>query len=969
MNVHRHLLGWVVAWLFLGPLDLKALDCLTQLDSISYYLRTFPQKALVTSDSLLISMKQQDCGTDSTKADVYNNLGLIFWELGDYERADSAFRYSLNTYLKLYDSTSYQIMPLYLNYSGMYQAAGDPIKAEKFLLLLNRTVLANFGYETKEFVEVLYRMGLFYLNSGKYQEGLKHLKEALQVAGEAYVEKDSIQSRLLIEIGTAERIIGNYAQSRNDLNNALININDNEGMMHLMAVDRLASLRTELGEFASSETDLLRNLEVKYKLFTRDTLSIIETLNNLGLLYFRLNDLGPSKKYFTDAMRLASNYRVICGTLLNNLGTIFWREGQLEEAEEHFIGSSGIFREVYGAIHPDYASSLNNLATIYNAEGDYENALSTYLKVLDLDEVLTGNQHPRYATTLNNIALVFINLGQPEFAESMLTQALSIRKETLGINHPLYVKTLNDLGIYYLIVEDQEEALNQFDQALELEIKHMQDVFPVLTNTQREQFFEEIKYNIERFSSLAFNNGKKWQEKAFNYFINTKSVLFYAADKMRQVVQSSNNQALIDLYQSWRAIKFRLAQVFLLSAEEKERQGLSIETLERGADDLEKELGQAFKVFADQTENHFYDWRTIQEAMSDSVALVEILHYRKYQVKSDSSGFDQGFIGSSNYVSFVLHANTTLEIIQWEKNMNLERMFSFYRNSLQFSFQDTVSYDTYWKEINKHLDNTQRVYFAADGIFHKINPALLYDTDNKNYVADKYHIVNITSGKDLIVFKKDESKLDAKIFGNPAYQTLNLNTSIDPLPNAEREAEEISKILTGKGWQVETNYNLAATEEKLKATRNPGILHVATHGYFSEEDEEHNALFNSGLYMARSNEQSQDDGILTAYEAMNLTLDDTDLVVLSACETALGQIKNGEGVFGLQRAFLVAGANHLILSLVKVEDEATKTFMELFYTRLTESRNIEEAFFRSRELFREKYPNPYNWGAFILLSN
>ena len=109
-----------------------------------------------------------------------------------------------------------------------------------------------------------------------------------------------------------------------------------------------------------------------------------------------------------------------------------------------------------------------------------------------------------------------------------------------------------------------------------------------------------------------------------------------------------------------------------------------------------------------------------------------------------------------------------------------------------------------------------------------------------------------------------------------------------------------------------------------------------------------------------------ESGILTAYEAMNLNLDYTDLVVLSACETGVGDISAGEGVYGLQRAFLVAGAKVLIMSMFKVSDEVTYELMSTFYNKWLSSGEIRTSFIETKKELRNKYPDPIYWGAFVM---
>ena len=181
-----------------------------------------------------------------------------------------------------------------------------------------------------------------------------------------------------------------------------------------------------------------------------------------------------------------------------------------------------------------------------------------------------------------------------------------------------------------------------------------------------------------------------------------------------------------------------------------------------------------------------------------------------------------------------------------------------------------------------------------------------------------------------------------------------------------------------------------ASEASLKAVKSPALMHIATHGYFladadlsnggdamgvNAENARNNPLLRSGLILAGAPKQenatldlqSNDNGVLTAYEAMNLSLEGTDLIILSACETGLGDVRAGEGVYGLQRAFLVAGANALIMSLWKVDDEATQLLMTNFYTNWTKLGDKQKAFKQAQLQLMAKYKEPYYWGAFVMM--
>jgi CHAT domain-containing protein len=189
-------------------------------------------------------------------------------------------------------------------------------------------------------------------------------------------------------------------------------------------------------------------------------------------------------------------------------------------------------------------------------------------------------------------------------------------------------------------------------------------------------------------------------------------------------------------------------------------------------------------------------------------------------------------------------------------------------------------------------------------------------------------------------------------------------------------------LLTSANWTVSTYTKIQATEENFKTLDSPGVLHVATHGFFLSDvdvrdelatDETsaitNNPLFRSGLLLAGASADrtgKTEDGILTAYEAMNLSLDQTDLVALSACETGLGEVRNGEGVYGLQRAFSVAGAKAVLMSLWQVDDAATQELMTNFYSHWLKGGDKYTAFRQAQLELKAKYPQPYYWGAFVL---
>ncbi|TAD99383.1 MAG: CHAT domain-containing protein [Bacteroidetes bacterium] len=345
------------------------------------------------------------------------------------------------------------------------------------------------------------------------------------------------------------------------------------------------------------------------------------------------------------------------------------------------------------------------------------------------------------------------------------------------------------------------------------------------------------------------------------------------------------------------------------------------------------------------------------------------------------------------------------ELVLLTNGNDLEKnAFAFYKNSVRFKKTDPESYKKYWKNIKNNLQGIRKVYFSPDGIYNQINLNILQNPDNQKYILDEIEIQQLTNTKEILAFadKKDFQDLanfKATLFGRPAYDMdsvaylVNLELSkansqnyalrdmrdlrqgsFSDLLGTEKEIVLIDSILKSQKFKTEKYLLSEATEQKIKTLQSPNILHIATHGFFIPDSTSKNPMLNSGVLLAgvsnyfRSEEKPDtDDGILTAHEAQNLHLDHTDLVVLSACETGLGEIKNGEGVYGLQRAFKAAGAKSILMSLWKVDDKVTQELMTLFYQKWTKTANKRQSFAEAQKQIRLIYKNPYFWGAFVLV--
>ena len=383
------------------------------------------------------------------------------------------------------------------------------------------------------------------------------------------------------------------------------------------------------------------------------------------------------------------------------------------------------------------------------------------------------------------------------------------------------------------------------------------------------------------------------------------------------------------------------------------------------------------------------NWQSIQSFIKPNEAIVEIGRVREFKSLTQSEGTLFGFTDYTKYLAIIFKygEESPSYVVLGDDYRTEDQHYTRYKNAMLYGVEEKETFEIFWKPIDEQIGDVETVRVAPDGIFYKINPNILVMPNDK-YVIDKYFVTYLTSTKDL--FRPDAKIFNKKsyLFGNPSFNPDGVDDRLNltKLPGSESEISQIGSILNA-GWNVKTYLRMDANELRIRSAYNPTVLHIATHGFFGDRynfiasnSPINSPLFKSGIYLTGASVTfsrfmdgiatlPENDGILTAYEAMNLDLSRTQLVVLSACESGLGDIENGEGVYGLQRAFMVAGARNIITSLAKVDDKATSELMVLFYEKFRETDDVGESLKYAQLKLRETYSDPKVWGAFILTGN
>jgi len=640
---------------------------------------------------------------------------------------------------------------------------------------------------------------------------------------------------------------------------------------------------------------------------------------------------------------------------------------------------------------------LRNLASLYMEMEKYDEVELLLLDARKIYERNFGDQSPLYAKTNFQLGVYNQTIGNYDLAENYLLSALETQKLTLDGNHPDISNSHEHLAVNYWAKSMPAEALENFKLALDGHIFIVNNYFETMSDAEKTKFWNQIYPSFTRFYSFVAQNHQNIPDLssiAYNYHIQTKALLLNDARKVKDRILSSNDPSLIAKYNEWADLKNYTAQLFSLSKTELNDRNINLDSILLIIDSKEKEL--AFLSSDFQLNNQVpITVNQIKANLSSDEAVIEIIRVSNYEFLNKSD--------SVFYMSIIVNgeAYSQPEIVVFNEGNKMETTYSdLYQKSIKTGSNMSVFYDYYWADIDAKLSDIYKIFLSVDGIYNMVNVNTLKKPD-ETYIIDNYSIYFLTNSKDLLSLKQnlaqtyDMSSKSAILLGFPNY-SLGMSQGfsyVPPLPGTKIEINNIKTLLLNKNWTLQTFMEDSASETNIKNIQNPYILHIATHGYFLEGDPSanggsrsfgvepsralNNPLLRSGLLLAGAdgtildlNDKDNieiDDGILNAYEAMVMQLDQTQLVVLSACQTGLGDIKTGEGVYGLQRAFQIAGTQTIITSLWEVSDEATQELMSVFYENWLLSGDEYDAFRKARLHIKNKYEYPYYWGAFVLV--
>ena len=938
---------------------------------------------------------------ERSTTNYHHNLGLCKLQIKDYLGAQDHLIKALELKEKFFGIYNQEYAKTAQLLGDLSIQIGDYDRAKHYFTQVI-TIAAKENTASDAYVDAMVGLGKFYESMGLYAEAHGKFEIALKISEKIHHGESPEYAAVLNSIGriyvhNSEMLLAESSLLK--ANAIYLTLGKKYQIPYVESLENLAMLYERKGDFSQAEKLLLSIEREKRALGGLSEELLLETLNDLGILYLDMNILDRSRKYFEEVERI-SKYHLgtahkYYATAINNLAAIYKENGDYQKSKSLLEQALEIYLAEFGRNHPNYANALNNLASVERILKLYTLSEEHYEQVLEIDKIIYGRNHPNYATTINNLGILYSTMGEHTKAGQFYLLALDIRKSTLGINHPLYAKSLENIGLHHYVSGHLAQAESCLKEAIDIRIAQTTTIFPTLTEHERSVFYEQIRDDVERYTFIAYqllDRNPDLIQNILNHQIATAGILFSSSERIRNAVYNSFDTELIKQYTSWTAAKQRLAGYYQLGDQRLKEIGISLPSEEDKIEQMEKRMMFQSDLFSGLFGMKQVEWKDVRRSLNDKEALVQVIRFREFDSQSSNDAAYFGFTDKVYYMYVIVKRDTYLnpEYVVVENGVALEKKgFSLYNNSVKYENELRSSYMNYWSRVAPKLTDVNSIFMVPDGVYFKLNPNILKTTDTE-YVLDKYQVRYLSNSRDLMNKKLLLPAVPrVTLIGNPSYgpPMPGQEFALADLPGAQKEVEDLATMLSASGWKVRKLTGREATELRVTATQEPSILHIATHGYFTENDAvinkitpNNNPMFKSGLYLkgaVTSYGQYEDgqyldssnDGILSSYEAMNMNLVNTNLVVLSACETALGDIEIGEGVYGLQRAMIVAGARNIITSLTKVDDAATQYLMQIFYKEYVASADVGSAFWEAQRALRKKYPDPRIWGAFLLTGN
>ncbi|MEZ4942165.1 MAG: CHAT domain-containing tetratricopeptide repeat protein [Saprospiraceae bacterium] len=880
----------------------------------------------------------------------------------------------------------------------LYQAMERYAEAEAVLQEARSVWEKVTGKNSPEYAKVLTVLGYLYLETGVYPKAERVFLEARSILENTVGKSHPNYALLLLELGNLYGETGRFAEAE---------------LLLLEARDiTVRNLGTEHPDYAVNSFKLA-NLYLDMGVYSR-----AEALFMEAKIYWE-HTLGKD--------------HANCAAVINNLSMLYIDMGDYAKAEQLYLEAKGIVEKTVGNDSPRYALSLNNLAVLYRKTGDYTRAAALYREALPIAEKHYGRESRRYASYLGNYGGLHLQVHNYARADSLLTEAASIQRNILGIEHADYARSLSNTSMVYWETNRIAEARKILLELNDMYRKRIEDAATYMSENQFLGHLKTFEKDFARFQSFAlFYPHSELTGACYDNALLYRGQMLENARRLNRSVAAADSLTR-EIFAQWQLCRSRLAGEYNYPIKERigvaelelEAEGYE-KTLTRNLSgfagayaaphwqDVRDRLkpGEAAIEFLYFQLYNFGFTDTLQYAAlvllpgAKAPVFVPLCIQRQLDALLDRNGQSEDTFIENLYYDLRRGAETPLYQLVWKP---LEPLLRDVHTIWYAPVGDLHRLNLAAIRPDRQTGRlAERYQMRAVGSTRQLAAAESFQPNPKRACL----FGDIRYELDSVAYRKALTKLfGPEVLGAPKYPYLQHHDNPtgksgfrgeadewQPLPYSAVELDAVDRFLQNAGYQTQILSGYDASEEAAKQVGHPTpprMLHFSTHGFFFPDPETHpeadvdggpgatfrfsehpllrSALILCGANYAWKNQRPYgnfEDGILTAYEISQLNLPGTELVVLSACETGLGDIRGHEGVYGLQRAFKVAGARYILMSLWEVPDKAAGALMAEFYQNyLQQKMPVHLALREAQNSLRaqREFESPYFWAGFVVI--
>jgi len=948
-------------------------------------------------------------------AKFQNRLGVHYFRHGLYQKAQQEWEGALSIREQVLGPNDQSVATSLNNVAMLHRTLGNFAEARSLFERALSIVEANLGEGHPGTVGSLHNLAGVLQYQGEYAKAVQMYERALAISEGKLGPEHPTTAAVLGDLGYVYDALGNFEKAQPLYERALAIRESQLGPNHQMtaaALNNLGVLHDRQGRFEVAFPLLERALAIREQELGLNHPETALTLQNLAGV---MSDQGQQVEALSLYRRGLAVWEDALGPehphiaqSLSNIGGILVRQDEYEEALLLYQRSLDIKRKVYGDKHYETAHGLHSLGNLFLALGEPAQALPLFEQALAILKEVRGPFHPSTAQTLNNMAILYDAQEDYEQALPLFEQALAIRESLFGIENPQTVVSLENLGDLFMVQGNTDLALDKFHKALTSTLAYLDRELPSMTESGRLQFLE-LSANPEKLISCLVQGSSTDLAKYFATYQDWKGKATRLQAASVKLGQLNATSSIRDNKGEIQQLARELSEMVLLPlADQAEDHVQRIRALRRERLQLERELNRELGI--------------------DLV--LETPSFEEVQVRLPSDAVLLDFFVGEDVYAWVVKSTGQPRLIHLGASAELRKSQEAFLNSsalrggrmlLKSNPDPGAEYlALLWKPLHEAVAGAQTVVVSPDGFLCEL-PFGILQTGKDQYLLEQYRFLYLPDPTGLSAPKATGQAREGSMFvvgGVNYFRRNDAAGAVSPGPSTRSRVSDSWSSLPATRNEIQSLRDLhdfvlewetpltvvegkSATEERIRAEL-PGkrYVHIATHAYFepdhlpslltdAAEQREKIQLGEqiqavgllpcllSGLVFAGVNgdpDPTRDDGYLSAEEIQHLDLSACDLVVLSACETALGSARAGEGLMSLRRSFSVAGADTVISSLWKVDDKATAQLMKDFYTNLWEknmSRGdaLHEA--KLRMLRRNRIDNggdakPSTWGAFVL---